>query len=118
MYDLHSEFDMTLHKVTYFNYLEVVIGRNGKIYYAVPSHQEKLIKVACDQLGITRDDLNKMCPMEYYCNFLEWLCMLTGYISVWDNYLVYDRDSKPTTEQIRAIQDLHDAGLYKGDLLC
>ena len=39
MYNVHSEFDLKKHKEKFINYLEVVIEPNGKIHYAVPSHQ-------------------------------------------------------------------------------
>lgn len=54
-YSIYSDFDMECHKNTFTNYLEVVIGENGKIMYAVPSHQEKLIKLACEKLNVTRE---------------------------------------------------------------
>lgn len=48
-YSVYSDLDMEQHKKTFINYLEVVIDENGKIMYAVPSHQEKLIKLACQK---------------------------------------------------------------------
>ena len=50
MYDLHSPFDLQKHMETYINYLEVVIFPDGHIEYAVPSHQEKLIRVLVDMV--------------------------------------------------------------------
>ena len=61
-YNVYSDFDIEKHKKTYIHYLEVVIDENGKIMYAVPSHQEKLITLACKRLNITREELNSMCP--------------------------------------------------------
>lgn len=65
-YDLRSEFDIEQHKKTFIHYLEVVIDENGEIMYAAPSHQEKLISLACERLNVTREKLNAMCPQEYY----------------------------------------------------
>lgn len=48
VYDLHSDFDIEQHKKIFIHYLEVVIDENGKIMYAVPSHQEKQITLACE----------------------------------------------------------------------
>src|SRR5690606_29819 len=59
---LHSPFDMETHKNTFINYLEVVIDADGTIMYAVPSHQEKLIRLACERHGLSRDELNDLCP--------------------------------------------------------
>ena len=39
---LRGNFDIATHKEFFTNYLEVVILKNGKIEYAVPSHNEKM----------------------------------------------------------------------------
>lgn len=111
MYDVYSEFDIEMHKKTFVHYLEVVILPSGKIEYAVPSHQEKLIQLACETQHITRKELNDRCPPEYYADFLTYLCMQSGAISLWENYIIYD---KVTEEQARSISSLAIAGLYKG----
>lgn len=110
-YDLYSEFDIEKHKATFPHYLEVVIDADGKITYAVPSHQEKLIKLACDKLSVTRDELKVLCPREYYFDFLKWLCLLTGAMSVWDDWCEY---GNPTAKQVGTLRKLKMAGLYKG----
>lgn len=46
-YDIYCAFDLEKHKQTYVQYLEVVILEDGTVEYAVPSHQEKLIALAC-----------------------------------------------------------------------
>lgn len=72
-YAVYSNFDAEQRKKTFIHYLEVVIDENGNIMYAVPSHQEKLISLACEKLNVTRGELNAMCPQEYYCDFTTWL---------------------------------------------
>lgn len=113
-YDLHSKFDIEQHKKHYVNYLEVIILRDGTIEYAIPSHQEYLIKLACSQKGISRDEFVKSCPSEYYGDFLKWLCIQTGAVSVWNDYVVYD---KFTIAQMTALDALKIADLYHGPLL-
>lgn len=110
-YGLHSAFDIEKHKATFPYYLEVVIDADGKVMYAVPSHQEKLIALARQKLGITRDELNAMCPREYYGDFMRWLCLLTSAMSVWDGWCEY---GNPSTKQISTLRRLKMAGLYKG----
>ncbi len=110
-YNLYSVFDADKHKATYTNYLEVVIDEKGTVLYAVPSHQEKAIAIACDKLGVTRDELNEMCPPEYYFDFARWLCMVSGVVLVWNGDCVYD---KPNRKQIAALRMLKMKGLYKG----
>ena len=70
-YNLYSEFNPDKHKETYTHYLEIIIDADGKIMYAVPSHQEKMIALACEKLNVTRDELNAMCPKEYYGDLLH-----------------------------------------------
>lgn len=112
-YGLHSEFDIEKHKATFVDYLEVVIDADGRIMYAVPSHQEKLIALACAKLHVTRDQLKSMCPNKYYFDFMRWLCLLTGAMSVWDDRCEY---GNPTSGQLAALRKLKLAGLYRGPI--
>lgn len=112
-YSVYSDFDMEQHKKTFTNYLEVVIDESGKIMYAVPSHQEKLIKLSCEKLNITKDELNAMCPEEYYFDFVTWLCKVSGGCAVWNRHIeLYEL----TKGQRKALQLLKDNGLYLGGL--
>lgn len=112
-YTVHSDFDMEQHKKTFIHYLEVVIDENGKIMYAVPSHQEKLIALACEKLNITREELNAMCPQEYYCDFMTFLCKISGACAVWERFIKVDR---LTEKQVKALKMLKDSGLYLGEI--
>lgn len=110
-YGLHSEFDIEKHKQTFIHYLEVVINRNGYIAYAIPSHQEMMIRVACAQRGLSRDELNELCPREWYWDFMKWLSKESGLMAVWEShYEVYE----PTKKQIAALRRLKMEGLYTG----
>lgn len=108
-YGLESDFDIEQHKSTFINYLEVVIDEQGEIHYAVPSHQEKLIAVACNKNNISREQLNDMCPQEYYCDFLNWILQITGYLSVWNDFYA----GNPNENQIKSINLLVKNGLLK-----
>lgn len=110
-YGLHSEFDIEKHRETFVHYLEVVIDVDGKVMYAVPSHQEKAIRIACQKLGVTREELKHMCPREYWFDFMKWLCKISGVIAVWECNCEY---WEPTKLQIATIRRLKMAGLYKG----
>lgn len=107
---LRQPFSITKHKQTFINYLEVVISEDGTIMYAVPSHQEKLISVACRKLEVTRDELNNLCPKEYYFDFMTWLCKVSGYVSLWNDYMI----GSPNDKQKETIQELIDEKLYHG----
>lgn len=112
-YSVYSDFSAELHKKTFIHYLEVVIDENGNIMYAVPSHQEKQIALACKKLNITREELSAMCPQEYYCDFMTWLCKVSGACAVWENFIQCD---KPTEHHIKALQMLKENGLYLGEI--
>lgn len=105
---LHRPFDITTHKKTFINYLEVIMDKDGVIMYAIPSHQEKLISIACDQLKISRDELYKKCPEEYYFSLMEWLCEITGCIALWNEHKV----GIPNEKQERVLDRLTAEGLF------
>ena len=113
MYDLYSPFDIEQHKQNFVDYLEVVVFPDGHIEYAVPSHQEKLIAVCMKELGLTRDELNKRCPKEYYCDFMTWLCNVSHCVSVWNEYIVTSDTVPLTIEQRKALQELIKSGLLR-----
>ena len=112
-YDVYCDFDLEKHKDTYVNYLEVMIDKDGKILYAVPSHQEKAIAMACEAKGINRAELEKMCPKEYYFDFLTWLLMQSGAMAVWNTYY---QCYNVTRAQYASLRRLKLAGVYKGTL--
>lgn len=112
-YGIHSQFDIESHKATFTNYLEVIIDASGKVTYAIPSHQEKLIAMACNRLRVTRDELKALCPGEYYGDFMRWLCLLTGAMSVWNDWCEY---GYPTTKQLGTLRKLKMHGLYRGPI--
>lgn len=114
-YSVYSDFDIKQHKKTFIHYLEVVIDKDGKIMYAVPSHQEKLIFIVCEKLNITREELKDTCPQEYYCDFVNWLCKISGACAVWENFIQSD---KLTDKQIKTLHMLKNNGLYLGKIPC
>lgn len=110
-YSIYSEFDLEQHKEKYVNYLEVLIEEDGHIVYAVPSHQEKAVELACRKFGVSRRELLNMCPKEYYFDFMTWLLMQSGAVAVWNDFC-----SAPsaTKKQVAAIRRLKMAGVYRG----
>ena len=116
-YNLYSKFDIQKHKENYINYLEVLILENGEVEYAVPSHQDKAVALACKKLNKTKKEIEDMCPREYYCDYLTWLLGITGSISVWGNcsehFIVYKTINK---KQIATLKKLKKHGLYKGNV--
>ena len=111
MYDLHSPFDIEQHKQHYIHYFEVVLFPDGHIEYAVPSHQEKLIQVCQDKLGVSRYQLEKMCPKEYYFDYITWLCNISECVSIWEHYIVCSDKIPLTDPQKDMIERLQKEGL-------
>ena len=103
---------MKKHKKTFVNYLEIVIKENGRVEYAVPSHQEAAIRLACRKHRWTREQLYKKCPPEYYLDFLPWLMKQSGAISVWDTMYIGEANEL----QKQTLRELRDEGLYKGEI--
>jgi len=92
--------------------LEVIIESDGTILYARPSHTEALIRLAMEKHHCTREELNKMCPPEYYTKFIDWLCIQSGgCISVWKDFFI---GSSVSAAQMAALESLHSEGLYFG----
>ncbi len=112
-YNLYSEFDIEKHKHTFIDYFEAVILEDGTVQYAVPSHQEKLIKIGMMKYRKTREDFIKTCPREMYCDYMEWLCEVTGCVAVWGRFAV----GKPNRYQMNKINELIDAEIVSSRVL-
>ena len=112
-YDITWAFDIEKHKEKYVNYLEVLIAKDGKIMYAVPSHQEKAVALACEALGKSRKEVERLCPAEYHYDYMTWLLMQSGAIAVWNEFVIAPAI---TRKQIGALRKLKMYGLYKGKI--
>ena len=81
---LRLPFDITRHKAARYLDLEIMVAPNGAAVYALPSHQEFLIKRAMELHHWTREALMDVCPPEFYGDFMRWLIPLAGgWIPVW-----------------------------------
>lgn len=108
---LNSPFDIETHKATFVDYLEVIIDEDGVIHYAVPSHQEWLIKKACEKLNVTRDELCSCIPHDMIFDTMDWLTEETGCVSVWDTRYI---GSVADRKKREALTQLKVNGLYHG----
>ena len=112
-YDIYCDFDIEKHKQTYINYLEVLILEDGKVVYAIPSHQMKAESLCCEQLGITQKELSAMCPREYWADYLTWLLNQCGAVAVWNGFYQAG-ESGLNDRQRTSLKRLKLHGLYKG----
>lgn len=114
-YDVYCEFNINKHKATYTNYLEVLIKEDGKVVYAVPSHQMKAEELACEKLGISKKHLKKKCPRKYFFDYLKWVLTQSGAVAVWDEF--YKTGENGLNQKQRSmLKRLKLHGLYKGTI--
>lgn len=112
-YSIYSPFDLEQHKKTYTNYLEVIIAEDGTIMYAVPSHQHKLISMACARNNESKEELAARCPRSLFFDYMDYLCGEAKAVAVWnDRYVAVN----PTSKQIAALRRLKLAGVYTGEV--
>lgn len=117
-YDLRSPFNIEQHNKHYINYFEAIMLTDGTVVYAVPSHQEKLIEIAQEIFHWTRDDVNDNCPIEYYEDFVQWLCNITECAALWNNMMIPPKFmGKPSLSigQVEMMYKLMDAKIWKPD---
>jgi len=113
-YDVYSEFDLEQHKKHFVHYLEVMIDEDGKVHYAIPSHQEWAIAKACEKLGVTRKELSDMTPKEFCFDWLNWLLMQCKAVAVWEDFYMAPAVNR---KQYAALRGLKLGGVYKGKLM-
>lgn len=116
-YGIYSEFDIEKHKETFINYLEVIVHEDGEVCYAIPSHQEYLIKLGCELLECDRDTFFNLCPEEYYCDYMRWLCGVTKCVSVWTQGYICFESPKISDRQKEVLQSFIDNDLMQNIML-
>lgn len=102
---LHSPFDLETHKATFVNYFETVILPDGKIEYAIPSHDKYVENRMKAVFNITDEDIYSAAMSVYdfwYAN--------VGLILCWSNFYKF-ATNKPTDAQIKTLAMLIDEGL-------
>lgn len=95
-------FNYKTHRENFMDYLEVVILKDGTIEYAVPSHQQKLIDLYCENHGINNSELWNMIPITE--SPVDWIIYNEGIISVWYSFIL--RPKTITEEQENALEKL------------
>lgn len=113
-YDIYCDFDMEKHKQTYINYLEILILEDGKVVYAIPSHQKKAEQLCCEKLNISKSELNEL-SKNHIWDYMEWLLTTSKAIAVWNDFYMCGYDSI-NKKQMAKLKKLKLNGLYKGKL--
>lgn len=112
-YGVHSKFDIEQHKKNFVDYLEVVILEDGTIEYAVPSHQQKLLRLTANMKGMSEREVSDLCPASMYCDFDKWLSQECKAIPVWNGFYM----GNPNEAQFETLKTLKLERLYQGALL-
>lgn len=81
---------------THILYCEAILLPDGTITYAVPSHQQALLRL----LNLTVEEANDLIPIDMDAE--EYLCIKTGAILVWYTQIHYYTEITP--EQERSLQ--------------
>lgn len=115
-YDISCDFDLEKHKQTYKNYLEVLILEDGKVVYAIPSHQMKAEELCCEKLKLRGQiELWDACPQEYCCDYMTWLLNTCGAVAVWNEFYKVG-ESGLNDRQRTTLKRLKLHGLYRGHI--
>lgn len=112
-YDIYSNFDLEQHKANFINYLEVIITPDGTVHYAVPSHIQKAVQLACKKLQVSEEELAQRCPREYYCAWMDWVLAQSGSIAVWFDGFA---GQNPTRKQQAILRKMKMSGIYRGPI--
>lgn len=114
---LNGKFDIETHKKTFVDYLEVCIDKLGGVHYAIPSHQQFLMREYGKIHGITSDDA--YCSMTRDLikgqvndgvDMMELMLDETGLLLVWTEYY----EGCANNAQIETLLKLKEAGLFQG----
>ena len=81
----HQPFNIKKHAANFDNYCEVIIWPDGKIEYAVPSHQQKLIACYAQMEGISTEEAHQQCLDDYA--LYNTLMKKTGICQIWYDHI-------------------------------
>ena len=99
---LYEPFDIKKHVANFICYCEVVIWPDGKIEYAVPSHQQKLIDCYAQIEGISHEEAYQQCKDDW--SLYDSLMKKTGICQIWYDH-VYN-EVPLTDAQLKSINML------------
>jgi hypothetical protein len=116
---LRKDFNVQIHKENFINYLEVVIHKDGKIEYAVPSHSKKMEIIVCEKYNLEFD-------YEYFCSkaLIEMFVKTGRYLWEWKDWLLEESEvilvrhngyeGQANDKQLETLRMLKEEGLYLG----
>ena len=103
-------FDIETHKATFVNYSEVRIDEGGTPHYAVPSHQERLVRKLMRLRGfVEQGQARDVLPA---CGCMDALCEMTRCAAVWNDCAL----GRCNARQRLALRRLKEAGLHRGGM--
>ena len=104
-------FSIERHKKTFINYMEAIIDSDGVVYYAIPSHERKLMEIVLKQNPemCMKDLENEAEKNAYLDGWAEYLMRKSGCICIYTkgymtprNYQMSDAQKQKLGELIKA----------------
>lgn len=108
-----TNFSIEEHAKKHINYLEVIIEDDGTVYYAIPSHQRKLIQLYCDKNNLTEKELYDMIPITVSPE--HWMCYHGKYVAVWYEGIICSVDI--TDAQIEILSRMIESGIMSNKFM-
>ena len=106
-------FSIERHKKTFINYMEAIIDSDGVVYYAIPSHERKLIKLILEQNpGMSIKDIeNEAEKIAGLDGWAEYLMRKSGCICIYTNGYTTPQHYQMSDAQKRKLDELIKAHL-------
>ena len=104
-YNLYSEFDFEQHAKHFICYCEVIIDEDGVCHYAIPSHQQYLIKMICKKRNISRKQFEESIKDMLFID-IDWLLEQANAIAVYYEFYI----GKPNDKQQATLNKLQETG--------
>ena len=103
---LNSKFDFETHSKNFICYCEVIITPNGEIRYAVPSHEQAVLKYLAEKNNMNIEEIIKEYNALPLCDIYDRLLEESGCILVWYDRYTYSRFHIITEKQFIALKNL------------
>ena len=99
---LKLPFNIERHNAHFINYCEVVVYPDGKVEYATPSHQEKMIEIYAKKHNITNSKAKEI----FYddIDFFDKILDDTGIVLVWYNNFQFTKINKTQIEVLNLMK--------------
>lgn len=103
---LKSKFNFEFHGKNFIQYCEVIITPNGEVRYAIPSHEQAILKYLSEKNNMSIKEIMKEYNTLPCCDIYDRLLEESGCILVWYDRYAYSRFHTITYEQFISLKNL------------